>query len=481
MGAGSTPLGGKKVYVDDGVMFLRSQNVWNDGLRLDDVARILPSTHDDMNGTHIESGDVLLNITGASIGRSAVVPDDFDPANVSQHVAILRLIDKSMRGFLHLCIVSPFFQDTIMRVQVGVSREGLSMTRLREFPVPLPPLAEQHRIVSKVDELMGLCDRLEAVQGERRGVRVRLNRSSLDRLTSSSTARGSGLSAAWQRVCDHFEVLYDTPETLPDLRQTILQLAVQGKLVKQDPSDEPAVVLAERIETTRQELIKSKEIKKPRGEKPLDESILPFEIPPTWNWVKFERLVRKMGAGSTPLGGKKVYVDEGVMFLRSQNVWNDGLRLDDVARILPETHHGMSGTHIEPGDVLLNITGASIGRSAVVPDDFDAANVSQHVAILRLIENSMRDFVHLCIVSPFFQETIMRVQVGVSREGLSMTRLREFPVPIPPLSEQKRIVSKVTHLLSQVTRLESTLTRRESTRTHLLTAAIHAILNGDDR
>lgn len=175
-------------------------------------------------------------------------------------------------------------------------------------------------------------------------------------------------------------------------------------------------------------LSKQRKSKKTRNEKPLDESILPFEIPTTWRWGKFEHLVRKMGAGSTPLGGKKVYVDKGVMFLRSQNVWNDGLRLDDVALIPPATHEHMDGTYIHPGDVLLNITGASIGRSALVPNEFGAANVSQHVAILRLIEMSMWHFIHLCVISPFFQETIMRVQVGVSREGLSMTRLREFPI-----------------------------------------------------
>ena len=248
-----------------------------------------------------------------------------------------------------------------------------------------------------------------------------------------------------ETFCEHFATFADAPNGIAKLRELILQLAVQGKLVTQDVTDEPATALADRIGAERTRRIKAGELRDSADERGIDESILPFALPPTWKWVQLGRIMQKMGAGSTPLGGKKVYVDDGVIFLRSQNVWDDGLVLDDVARIAPEVHQNMSGTWVEPGDVLLNITGASIGRSALVPDDFGAANVSQHVAILRLIDKDVRQFLHLCVISPFFQETIMRVQVGVSREGLSMTRLREFPFPLPPLAEQRRIDSRIMY------------------------------------
>jgi type I restriction enzyme, S subunit len=161
LGAGSTPLGGKQVYTKTGIKFLRSQNVWNDGLDLSDVALIPREIHDEMSGTWIQPGDILLNITGASIGRCAVVPDDFDEGNVSQHVSIVRLVDKGLRQYLHLCLLSPYFQDEIMRVQVGVSREGLSMARLQFLLIPLPPLTMQQRIMERVDGLMAMCDELE--------------------------------------------------------------------------------------------------------------------------------------------------------------------------------------------------------------------------------------------------------------------------------------------------------------------------------
>ena len=161
LGAGSTPKGGKAIYQNEGVPFIRSQNVYNDGLRLCEVARISESIHQKMLGTHVEKNDILLNITGASIGRCALVPQELGEANVSQHVAIIRLIDVRLREFIHLALTAPFYQAMIMNVQVGVSREGLSMKRLREFPMVIPPFAEQHRIVAKVNELMAMCDELE--------------------------------------------------------------------------------------------------------------------------------------------------------------------------------------------------------------------------------------------------------------------------------------------------------------------------------
>jgi len=115
-----------------------------------------------MNGTVVKPGDILLNITGASIGRSALVPDDFDEGNVSQHVAIIRLIDNTLSYYLHLYLISPFIKNKIMDVQVGISREGLSMSRLKDFLIPIPPLSEANRIVAKVDQLMALCDELDA-------------------------------------------------------------------------------------------------------------------------------------------------------------------------------------------------------------------------------------------------------------------------------------------------------------------------------
>lgn len=145
------------------------------------------------------------------------------------------------------------------------------------------------------------------------------------------------------------------------------------------------------------------------------------------------------------------------MFIRSQNVWNDRLTLASVARISEETYFKMSSTVIRPHDVLLNITGASIGRSTVVPRNIGEANVSQHVCIIRPVLQDLAGILHLAIISSYFQEAIMSTQVGVSREGLSKQGLEKLLMPLPPIVEQGRIAKKTAETLSLIVELEEYL------------------------
>ena len=174
IGSGSTPRGGKSAYVESGIPFLRSQNVWNHGLELSEVAYISEVTHLKMSNTVVMSNDILLNITGASLGRCVVFPDGLGEANVSQHVTIIRPTDPETRIYLHLCILSPYMQALIWGRQVGMAREGLSKKVLELFEAPIPPLAEQRRIVAKIDELMALCDALKHRLSETKTTQVQL-------------------------------------------------------------------------------------------------------------------------------------------------------------------------------------------------------------------------------------------------------------------------------------------------------------------
>lgn len=238
------------------------------------------------------------------------------------------------------------------------------------------------------------------------------------------------------------------------LRELILELAVRGKLVPQDPSDEPASVLLERIAAEKTRLVKEGKIKKPKALPEIGEEDKPFELPEGWECIRLGDLTSKMGSGSTPRGGQSAYVSEGIPFLRSQNVWNEGLRLDDVVYIDENTHLKMEGTKVIPGDVLLNITGASLGRTLIFPDSIKEANVSQHVTIIRLLIDELAPFVHLGIKSPLVQDLIWGRQVGMAIEGLSKRTLELFEFPIPPLAEQQRIVAKVDELMVLCDQLE---------------------------
>ncbi len=279
-------------------------------------------------------------------------------------------------------------------------------------------------------------------------------------------------------LLEQFDGLIQTPADVKKLEQTILQWAVMGRLVPQDANDEPASVLLERITAEKARLVREKKIKKGKKLPPIAEDEVPFEIPNGWVVYRLEEITMKLGAGSTPKGGKSVYTETGIKFLRSQNVWNNGLRLNGIAHITNEINQRMFRTIVRPKDILLNITGASIGRSALVPDDFDIGNVSQHVAIVRQIEPETRFFVHLCMISPYIQRKIMEVQVGISREGLSMTQLRKFVFPLPPLEEQKRIVARVDELFALCDELAAGLQSAEAMRERFLEAVLAQAVSG---
>ena len=267
------------------------------------------------------------------------------------------------------------------------------------------------------------------------------------------------------------------------LRQKILDLAIHGKLVPQDPNDEPASVLLERIRAEKERLIKEGKIKRSRktaktSDTPHYENV-PFEVPKGWVWTTLEEITSKIGSGSTPKGSN--YSEEGIPFFRSQNVYNEGLVYEDIKFISDATHQLMIGTEVHSKDLLLNITGGSLGRCAIVPADFQIGNVSQHVCIIRSIL-VLSSYVHTFILSPFFKKT-MNI-TGSGREGLPKYNLEKMFLPIPPLKEQERIIKEIEHWFTFIDTIEQSKvnlqTAIKQTKSKILDLAIHGKLVPQD-
>ncbi len=185
------------------------------------------------------------------------------------------------------------------------------------------------------------------------------------------------------------------------------------------------------------------------------------KVPEHWEVAALRHLATKFGSGVTPRGGATVYEAKGIPLLRSQNVHFDGLRLEGVARIPPDLHLALKGTHVKPRDVLLNITGASIGRVCTVPDDLSDANVNQHVCIIRpRSERILPDLLATFLSIPGMQETIELEQVGASRQGLTLDSIRSFKVFVPPALEQAIIVEAVHGALDRIDLLASVARRQ---------------------
>lgn len=382
----------------------------------------------------VDMGDILYSTVRPYLHNMCIIDREFPHIPIaSTWFAVLTCHANLLNKYLFYYLMSPDFDAYANNTDnaKGVAYPAINDDRLYKALIPIPPVAEQHRIVSAIDSVnMPLCE-----YGSKEETLRILNTS--------------------------------FPE---NLKKSILQEAVQGKLVPQDPSDEPAEALLERIRVEKQRLIKEGKVKKDKRESVIfrrdnshyekrgsevvciDDEI-PFDIPELWSWCRLNELCTKIGAGSTPTGGKTIYVPEGIKFIRSQNVYNDGLKLNDISYITEEINAKKRGSIVRSKDILLNITGGSIGRCAVVPDDFDIANVNQHVMIIRLVEPKMRHWIHTILISEYIQNLIMDVQVGVSREGLSATKLMNFLIPVPPISEQNRILDFCSNISNRLSTL----------------------------
>lgn len=164
------------------------------------------------------------------------------------------------------------------------------------------------------------------------------------------------------------------------------------------------------------------------------------KIPFDWKVIRIKDIVRKIGSGVTPKGGSEIYVDSGITFLRSQNIYDDGLRIDDVSFITNEINQQMKNSQVRPKDILVNITGASIGRSCVIPDTLKIANINQHILFFRF-KKSRVDFIENYLKSNYIKEYIYSVQSGTSKEALNMRQAQNFPLLVPPEKEQPLIVN----------------------------------------
>lgn len=465
IGAGSTPLGGKQAYVRKGIKFLRSQNVWNEGLLLNDVAMIPEAVHQKMSGTHVEAGDLLFNITGASIGRCAVVPDNFDVANVSQHVTIVRPLAGQTRHFLHVVLTSALVQQAVSDVQVGVSREGLSIGKLARFVIPCPPEEEQHRIVAKVDELMALCDRLEAQQADAESAHAQLVATLLDCLTRASDS--DDFAASWQRLSAHFHTLFTTESSIDALKQTLLQLAVMGKLVPQDPGDESARELLKRI-APKAEFVGKRQKRDSKSSVPER----PFDPPAGWEWIRLSDLQPEFQNGVSSRGDS-----DGVLVtvIRLADIKAGEICLDETREITLSAAT-VSKSALEIGDVLIiRVNGSAdlVGRFVVCRTASEAIPCD-HFIRMRL-PHEVIDSAYLKFAgdSEVTRASIAGLFVSTAgQKTVNQGHIGSLVVPLPPLAEQHRIVAKVDQLIALCDQLRSRLTQARQFNEQLAAALV---------
>lgn len=409
IGSGSTPRGGKEVYQKTGIPFIRSQNVWNNGLSLENIACITEKTHEKMAGTKVIEGDNLLNITGASIGRTCLVPKEFKDGNVSQHVSIVRLIDKRLNSFLHLILMSPYVQNKIMNIQVGISREGLSKKNMERFPIPLAPIAEQNRITDHLNKVLPELDYLE-----------------------TDECRLDVLQRAFPRK----------------MRDSVLQYAVMGKLTERLPSDGDAHDLLKDIQREKDRLFKEGKIKK---EKPLPEIAddeLPFGIPENWCWVR-------LGSISFDHGQKRPDTDFTYIDISSIN--NDANILGNLNNIIkPNEAPSRARKIVFKGDVIYATVRPYLHNICLIDREIiPKPIVSTGFAVVCTPKPLLNNYLFYCFLSPMFDSYANDNDnsKGVAYPAINDDKFSKALIPLPPLEEQRRIVHRLEELLPEIGKL----------------------------
>ncbi|NPE51785.1 restriction endonuclease subunit S [Dickeya dadantii] len=473
IGSGSTPRGGQSTYIFSGVPFLRSQNIWNDGLKLDDVVFIAPEVHSQMDGSQVEDFDILLNITGASLGRCTIYPNNVGEANVNQHVTIIRLIEKEIISFLHLAIISPVIQKLIWGRQVGMAIEGLSKKTLELFEIPVPPLLEQLRIVHKARDLMSLCDHLEQQSLTSLDAHQQLVETLLATLVDSQHAEE--LAENWARISQHFDTLFTTEASIDALKQTILQLAVMGKLVPQDPNDEPASELLKRIEQEKAQLVKEGKIKKQKPLPPVNDEEKPFELPQGWEWCRIIEIAQ-VGTGATPSRDNPDYWQYPEYNWVTSGETSSPFIFNTAEKISVKAVKETNVCIYSPGTIIIAMYGQGKTRGQV-SELCISAGTNQACAAIQLFD---KNEYHRRYIKLFFEksyEDLRSLAAGGAQPNLNLAKVSSTLIPIPPFNEQIKITTKVEELFKVCDSLQSRLQSAQQTQLHLADALTDAALN----
>ena len=426
--------------------------------------------------THFSEGDVgLAKITPCfENGKSTVFRDlTGGVGSGTTELHIVRPLFVNPDYIIVFLKCPQFIQTGIDRMTGTAGQKRVPAEYFANAPFPLPPLAEQHRIAVKVDELMALCDRLEAARTDRETTRNRLAATSLARLNGPDLDPTTFQNHATFAL-ENLTPLTTRPDQIKALRQTILNLAIRGKLVEQDLNDEPASKLVKRTAGDRAKFRTIGSLKKSKPLPPIDTANTPFELPPEWAWVRFPE-IGIFGRGKSkhrPRNDPILYSDGKYPFIQTGDVARSKGLVRTYSSLYNEA--GLAQSAIWPAGTLCITIAANIADSGILA--FDACFPDSVVGLV----------VHDCFKTAKFFEYFIRTAKGdlqefapsTAQKNINLGALTEVPIPLPPLAELHRIVAKVDELMALCDRLEESLATGCDTRGHLLDTILHDALNG---
>lgn len=422
----------------------------------------------------VKLGTVIYSTIRPYLNNIAVIDKNFDYEPIaSTAFAVIHPYKVINSHYLFYYLRSPLFVEYVESQQIGIAYPAINDKQFFSGLLPVPPLEEQQRIVEKVDELMQLCDQLEQQQTLSSEAHAILVDTLLKALTESSDA--DEFQENWQRVVANFDVLFTTEYSIEQLKQTVLQLAVMGKLVKQDPSDEPASELLKKCKEAKQKMLDSKLIRKSKNEKNIADEDMLFPISNTWKWIRMHEISYKVTDGThhTPK-----YMEQGIPFLSVKDMSSGNLNFSDTRFISEDEHSELfKRCNPEKGDLLITKVGTT-GIPIVVNTDRPFSLFVSVALIKGFWEYINVDFLSLQVASPFVVKQSKDGTEGIGNKNLVLKKIENFLLVLPPLNEQKRIVEKVNQLFSIIEQFQVLQSKLQKTKLHLADALVANAVEG---
>ena len=366
------------------------------------------------------AGDVLYGKLRPYLNKVLVADED---GICTTEIVPLRCYGPYEPGYFAIALRTPFFLEYVNALSYGMKMPRLGTEDARKALLPLPPLAEQSRIVTRVEELMQLCDALEASGQLEAQQHAQLVTTLLGTLTQSETPEA--LADNWQRIATHFDVLLDRPEAVDALEQTILQLAVRGLLTSRQKGGQPSVQLDGVL---------------------TGKGIPNFPLPDGWHWSPLGDLAELInGDRGQNYPNKAEYVSIGIPFINTGHIDPDGsLSSDRMNFLTREKFDSLRGGKVRKGDLVYCLRGATLGKTAIV--DYEEGAIASSLVILRPIAALNNRFAYLYLTSPIGRSFIWQHDNGSAQPNLAAASLKKYWIPLPPLVEQIRIVTRVNEL-----------------------------------
>ena len=396
-------------YTEQGVRVIRISDFNEKGFVDNKIVR--HPYDDSLEMFLLEKNNILLCMTGGTVGKSLFVKEIDEPMMTNQRVATIKISYSLLPEYINYTILSSIIQN-IIRISKNSTNDNISMNTIKRFPIPLPPLEEQKRIVAKIEELMPYVDKYDVAYSE------------VEELNKKF------------------------PE---DMQKSILQYAIQGKLVEQREEDGTAEELYKQIQEEKKKLIKEGKIKKTKALPEITEDEIPFDIPENWKWVRLNDISTKItdGEHKTP---KRVEKYVGYYLLSARNVLNGEITLEDVDYV-DEAEFEKISKRCNPqnGDILISCSG-SVGRCSVVRDENNYVMVRS--AAMVSTSGCCPEYIMYAIQSGTVQKQIKNLTKQTAQANLFLGAINQLLIPMPPLEEQIRIVDKLKEVLPKTKKLE---------------------------